>query len=67
MLLTYRDLLPTDEQRPGVLYFGGVRMALLDIEAGFWELRRQPEPLIGRRLTDAVVAAGGGERWASCT
>jgi hypothetical protein len=42
-------------------------MALLDTEAGFWGLRRQLEALVGRRLTDAVVAAGGGEWWASCT
>ena len=34
-------------------------MALLDIEAGFWGLRRQMEALVGRRLTDAVLQQAG--------
>ena len=46
MPVTHRDFLSEDEQRPGVLYFGGARMALLDIESGFWGLRRQMEALV---------------------
>jgi hypothetical protein len=41
MPLTCRGFLSEDEQRPGVLDFGGARMALLDLEPGFWGLRRQ--------------------------
>ena len=47
------------EERPGVLRFGGARMALLDIEAGFWGLRRQFEALVGPRLTDIVLQQAG--------
>jgi PAS domain S-box-containing protein len=47
------------EERPGVLHFGGARMALLDIEAGFWGLRRQLEALAGPKLTDAVLQQAG--------
>jgi len=42
-----------------VLRFGAARMALLDIEAGFWPLRPQMEALVGRRLTDAVPQQAG--------
>ena len=48
MSLNYDAFL--SEERPGVLCFGGTRMALLEIEAGFWGLRRQMEALVGRRL-----------------
>jgi len=65
MTQTYRDLLSADEGRPGVLYFGGARMALLDIEAGFWALRRQMEALVGRRLTDTVLQQAGANGGAS--
>jgi len=65
MSLTYRDFLSADEQRPGTLYFGGARMALLDIEAGFWGLRRQVEALVGRQLTDAVMQQAGANGGAS--
>jgi len=53
------------EGGPGVLYFGGARMALLDIEAGFWGLRRQLEALVGQRLTDAVFQQAGANGGAS--
>jgi signal transduction histidine kinase len=53
------------EEREGLLRFGGARMVLLDIEAGFWGLRRQLEPLIGRRLTDAVFRQAGANGGAS--
>jgi two-component system nitrate/nitrite sensor histidine kinase NarX len=46
-------------EKPGVLSFGGARMALLDIEAGFWGLRRQLEALVGGRLADAVLQQAG--------
>jgi len=62
---TYRDFLSEDEQRPGMLLFGGARMALLDIEAGFWGLRRQMEALVGPRLTDAMLQQSGANGGAS--
>jgi PAS domain S-box-containing protein len=53
------------EEKPGTLRFGGARMALLDIEAGFWGLRRQMEALVGRRFTDAVLQQAGANGGAS--
>jgi PAS domain S-box-containing protein len=53
------------EEKPGMLCFGGARMALLDIEAGFWGLRRQMEALVGRRLTDVVLQQAGANGGAS--
>ena len=61
----YRDFLSDDEHHPGVLYFGGARMALLDIEAGFWALRRQMEALVGRRLANGVLQQAGANGGAS--
>jgi signal transduction histidine kinase/predicted hydrocarbon binding protein len=53
---------------PGFLRFGGARMVLLDIEAGFWGLRRHLEALLGDALTNSVlqqVGANGGASFAS--
>lgn len=44
---------------PGVLHFGGARMALLEIESGFWGIRRQIEALIGTHLTNSVLQQAG--------
>jgi PAS domain-containing protein len=63
MTRTDRSLL-SDEQ-PGVLRFGGARMALLDVKDGFWGLRRQMEALVGPRLTDAVLQQAGANGGAS--
>jgi PAS domain S-box-containing protein len=63
MTMTYDTLLAQD--RPGVLFFGGARMALLDVEAGFWALRRQMEALVGPRLTDGVLQQAGANGGAS--
>jgi signal transduction histidine kinase/PAS domain-containing protein len=63
MSLNYNAFL--SEKRPGVLCFGGTRMALLDMEAGFWGLRRQMEALVGRRLTDRVLQQAGANGGAS--
>jgi PAS domain S-box-containing protein len=65
MSLTHDDLLSTDERHPGLLYFGGARMAILDIEAGFWGLRRQLEALVGAKLADAVLQQAGANGGAS--
>ena len=62
---TYQDFLTEDPHRPGVLRFGGARMALLDIEAGLWGLRRQIEALVGPRLADAVFQQAGANGGAS--
>jgi signal transduction histidine kinase len=43
----------------GHLSFGGARMAFIDIEAGFWGLRRQLEALVGLRLTNNVLQQTG--------
>jgi signal transduction histidine kinase/predicted hydrocarbon binding protein len=40
-------------------------MALLDVEAGFWGLRRQIEALIGERLTSSVLQQAGANGGAS--
>ena len=40
-------------------------MALLDVEAGFWGLRRQMEALVGQRLTDSVLQQAGANGGAS--
>jgi len=63
MTLTHHSL--PSEERPGTLRFGGARMALLDIEAAFWELRRQMEALVGQRLTGAVLQQGNANGGAS--
>ena len=63
MTKTVRDFL--SEDREGVLCFSGARMALLDVEAGFWGLRRQMEALVGRQLTDAVLQQAGANGGAS--
>lgn len=57
MALTCHDLLC--EGRIGGPLFGGKRMALLEIEAGFWGLRRQMEALVGRQVTDTVLQQAG--------
>ena len=49
----------------GVLNFGAVRMALLDIESGFWSIRRQVEALIGLKLTNSVFQQAGANGGAS--
>jgi PAS domain S-box-containing protein len=46
-------------QRPGVLTFHGMRAALLDLEAGYWNLRARLEALIGQRLTDTALQQTG--------
>ncbi len=53
------------ETSSGVLKFGAVRMALLDIESGFWSIRRQVEALIGSRLTNSVFQQAGANGGAS--
>ncbi|MGD8398138.1 MAG: PAS domain S-box protein, partial [Anaerolineae bacterium] len=61
--MTRADLLA--QERPGVLRFGGARMAFLDVEAGFWALRRQMEALVGPGLTDGVLRQAGANGGAS--
>lgn len=53
------------EEKPGVLRFGGARMAFFDVEAGFWGLRRQLEALAGPRLADAAFQQAGANGGAS--
>jgi signal transduction histidine kinase len=56
---TYKDFIIEDPDHPGVLYFGGARMALLDIEEGFWNLRKHVETLVGSQLTDFTMKQAG--------
>ena len=63
MTMNYETLLA--QERPGVLRFGGARMAILDVEAGFWALRRQMEMLVGSRLTEDVLQQAGANGGAS--
>jgi two-component system nitrate/nitrite sensor histidine kinase NarX len=53
------------DSSPGTLLFGGTRMALLDIEAGFWSIRRQMDALIGAKLTGSVLQQAGTNGGAS--
>ncbi|MCA9970629.1 MAG: PAS domain-containing protein, partial [Anaerolineales bacterium] len=59
---SFEQLLTT---QPGTIRFGGARMALLDVEAGFWALRRQLEALVGRRLANTVLQQAGANGGAS--
>ncbi len=64
-MVTHQTLI--EEKKPGTLLYGGARMALLEIEAGFWGLRRQLEALVGPRLTNGVLhqaGANGGAAFA---
>jgi len=63
MTKTSRSLLKED--RPGVLLYGGARMALLDVKDGFWGLRRQIEALVGCHLTNVVFQQAGANGGAS--
>ncbi|HOR01217.1 MAG TPA: GAF domain-containing protein [Anaerolineae bacterium] len=63
MTLDLHSLL--SEDGPGSLRFSGARMALLEVEASFWALRRQMEALVGRRLTDGVLQQAGANGGAS--
>lgn len=63
MTQTYSSYLSAEQ--PGVLRFGGARMALLDVKDGFWGLRRQVEALVGRHLTDTVFQQAGANGGAS--
>ena len=47
------------EKSSGFLQLSGARMALLDIESGFWGIRRQIEALNGTRLTNSVLQQAG--------
>ncbi|TFG73178.1 MAG: GAF domain-containing protein [Anaerolineales bacterium] len=58
-----RDLLV--QQSEGILSLGGARMALVDVEAGFWGIRRQIEALIGPGLTNSVFQQAGANGGAS--
>lgn len=53
------------EKAAGILHWGGARMALLDIESGFWGIRRQLEALVGDRLTNSVLQQAGANGGAS--
>lgn len=53
------------EKSAGFLQLSGARMALLDIEAGFWGIRRQIEALIGTHLTNTVLQQAGANGGAS--
>ena len=46
-------------EQSGFLRFGGARMAMLDIEAGFWSIRRQLEALVGSQLANNTLHQAG--------
>jgi PAS domain S-box-containing protein len=50
---------------PGVLALDGARMAFVDIESGFWSLRRQMETLLGESAARAVFQQAGADGGAS--
>jgi signal transduction histidine kinase/predicted hydrocarbon binding protein len=53
------------EERPGLLRFDGVRAALVEVEAGFWSIRRGLEALVGARLANAVLQQAGARSGAA--
>jgi GAF domain-containing protein/predicted hydrocarbon binding protein/anti-sigma regulatory factor (Ser/Thr protein kinase) len=53
------------EKSAGFLQLSGARMALLDIQAGFWGIRRQMETLVGARLTNTILQQAGANGGAS--
>jgi signal transduction histidine kinase len=48
-----------DQDQPGILRFGGPRMVMLDVEAGFWNLRKQIETLVGVQLAHSTLKQAG--------
>jgi PAS domain S-box-containing protein len=54
-----------ETRSPGILTFGGARMAILDVVAGFWALRRQIEALVGQHLAESVLQQSGANGGAS--
>ena len=56
---------PMMNDQPGFVRFGDARMALFDIEAGFWSIRRQVESLVGFKLTNSVLQQAGSNGGAS--
>ncbi len=50
---------------PGVLRFGAARMALLDMEAGFWGIRRQMEAAVGSQQASLILQQAGANGGAS--
>lgn len=57
MASTDRFLLSQDG--PGVMRFGGSRVAFIDLDSGFWGLREHMEALIGRPLTASMMQQAG--------
>jgi signal transduction histidine kinase/predicted hydrocarbon binding protein len=53
------------EKSSGILQLGGARMAILDIESGFWGIRRQIKALLGTALTNSVFQQAGANGGAS--
>jgi len=49
----------------GVLTLDGARMAFVDIESGFWSLRRQLETLLGETAARAIFQQAGADGGAS--
>ncbi len=54
-----------DQSKPGFLNLGGARMALLDLQSGFWAIHRQMTALVGNRLTRSVFQQAGANGGAS--
>jgi predicted hydrocarbon binding protein len=60
-----QELLSADVSHPGVLYYEGARIALLDVKGGFWALRQQLEAIVGATLADSVFQQAGASAGAS--
>ncbi|NTV36549.1 MAG: PAS domain S-box protein, partial [Anaerolineaceae bacterium] len=55
------------QEHPGILRLNNARVALLDIETGFWDLRQQLDALTGKRIANSVLhqaGANGGAAFA---
>ncbi len=53
------------QSAPGMLTLGGARMAFLDIESGFWSLRRQVEAALGAKAASEIFQQAGANGGAS--
>jgi len=50
---------------PGILQFCGARIALLEIESGYWSIRHQMDTMFGLRMSNAVLQQAGANAGAS--
>jgi signal transduction histidine kinase/predicted hydrocarbon binding protein len=58
-MMTNQDNPSFKQRSPGIFQFDDARMVFLDIESGFWSIRRQVEALLGPYLTNSIFQQAG--------